>query len=169
MVTEVRGESRPARWWPGAVVATGLLVVAMLHVVWAFSPWPLADREDFARVVVGVAEDRAPGPGPALVVALLVLAAAYLVAAGSGWLPAVGPAWVHGWGVPVVAGVLLLRGLGGFATSGAAVTGLIDSSTPTDFVHADLALYSPLCVVLGTGAVLVARRALSDRRYPLPR
>ncbi|MEJ2577571.1 MAG: DUF3995 domain-containing protein [Kineosporiaceae bacterium] len=146
------------RWWPGAVTALTLAGIGVLHAVWAVSPWPLPDRETMARVVVGVTEDRAPAPLLSLVVAGLLAAAAYLVAAGAEWSPRVGPAWVHRWGVRVVAGVLLVRGISGFVLSGTELAGGLDRATPLDYLHADLALYSPLTLILGTGAALVALR-----------
>ncbi|HET9654995.1 MAG TPA: DUF3995 domain-containing protein [Kineosporiaceae bacterium] len=135
------------------VVASGLAAIGVLHAVWSVTPWPLADRESFARVVVGVPVEQSPSPGLALMVAGLLVAAGYLVA--SGGLPAlrIGPRWVLVAGRYVVAGVLLLRGAGGVVLDLAG-----SPAAPADFVRFDLMLYSPLCLALGTGASVVARR-----------
>lgn len=153
-----RGPGTGRRCRAGAVTAAVLALVSVQHVIWVFSPWPLADEETLARVVVGVPVDRRPDAPLTLGIALLLALAALLVAAGAGWVRSVGPRWVHRWGLRIVAAVLLLRGLAGFVSSGAAVAGLVDTAVPADFLRADLALYSPLCVLLGLGTVLVAFR-----------
>jgi hypothetical protein len=139
----------------GTAIATAatLAAIGALHVIWSVSPWPLADRESFARIVVGVPVDRLPSPGLTLGVAGLLFAAAYLMAAGAAPALRVGPRWIQVSGVHVVASVLLLRGVGG------PVSDLVDrGELPADFVRFDLAVYSPLCLVLGTAAAMVARR-----------
>lgn len=124
----------------GWVTAALLALVGALHVVWMFSPWPLVDRQAFARRVVGVEVDRLPGRGATLVVAVLLFAAAYLVVARVGGAPPVGPVWVVHAGVATVAAVLLLRGAGGLVTS---------TRKDTEFARWDRRLYAPLCLVLG--------------------
>jgi hypothetical protein len=142
----------------GVVVAAALLLVGLLHLVWTTSTWPLAGREDFARLVVGVPVDRLPSAGLTAVVAGLLLAAAYLVGAAAGVWPGVGPRWMVRVGVAVVAGVLLVRGGGGF---GADL--YTPSYAPADFVRLDRILYSPLCLALGLGSgwVLLRGRRLT--------
>lgn len=132
-------------------VAAVLAALAALHLVWTFSSWPLRDGRRFAEVVVGVAERDLPGRGPTVLVAALLAAAAALVAGRGGALHRRGPAWVYRWGTWTVAGVLLLRGIGGFVVSGGGLGG-----APDTFRHWDLAVYSPLCVLLGAAAAAVA-------------
>jgi hypothetical protein len=87
-------------------------------------------------------------------VAGLLFAAAYLVAARAGLVRALGPRWVHRVGVPVVGGVLLLRAtVMGFVQSGFHL-----SDTSAVYERWDLMLYSPLCLTLGVLAFIVARR-----------
>ena len=151
-------EGGPARV-VGAVVMGALLLIGLLHGVWAVSTWPLSGREDFARLVVGVEVKDLPSAGMTAGVALLLLVAGYLVGAVAGLLPRVGPNWLGRLGVGVVAGVLLLRGVGGLAAD------LFSPGyAPADFVRLDRIVYSPLCVVLGLGAAWVVVRALGSRR-----
>ncbi|SDC11260.1 DUF3995 domain-containing protein [Actinokineospora iranica] len=130
--------------WLAAVV---LLLIAVLHLVWTVSPWPLRSREEFARRVVGVPEDKLPGPGLTALVALLLVAAAYLVGARAGIFGAFGPPWLVPTGAGVVAGVLLVRGVAGYLAS---------SRRETDFARLDLRIYAPLSAGLGLLCGIVA-------------
>lgn len=145
------------------MVALVLLLVGVLHLVWTVTTWPLDDREDYARLVVGVPVDQLPPPGLTALVAGLLVAAAYLVGAVAGVLPVVGPRWILVTGVWVVAGVLLLRGGGGLVAdlSGA-------DYAPEDFVRLDQILYSPLCLALGAGTLGVGAERVLTRRRRLP-
>ncbi|MFI2370837.1 DUF3995 domain-containing protein [Streptomyces sp. NPDC018833] len=137
----------------GGTAAFGLAAVGALHGIWTFSPWPLANRAEFARTVVGVAEADLPTPELTAAVAAALGAASYVIAARAGLVPQAGPRRVVRQGVWGVAGVLLLRGAVGLVSS--ALTG-----RPTEFTRWDLALYSPLCLALGglTAYVAVATR-----------
>ncbi|MEV6523640.1 DUF3995 domain-containing protein [Longispora sp. NPDC051575] len=134
----------------GGIAAVALALVAALHVVWAFSPWPLASRADFARLVVGVPEDGLPSRPLTLLVAGLIAAAGYVVAARAALLPEVGPSWVVEVGAFVVAGVLGLRGAAGLVSSG------MRGGAAPDFDRLDLRYYSPLCLVLAGLTLWVA-------------
>lgn len=150
----------------GGTAAVGLGAVGALHGIWTFSPWPLADRADFARTVVGVAEADLPTPELTAAVAAALGAAAYVVAARADLVPQLPPRRVMRQGVWGVAGVLLLRGSIGLVSS--ALTG-----RPTDFTRWDLALYSPLSLALGglTAYVAASTRAprRPDRRHVIQR
>lgn len=138
----------------GVAVAVVLALVGALHVLWSVSTWPLPDREAFARTVVGTQESQLPSAGMTLAVAGLLFAGAYLVASGAGAAPAIGPRWVHRAGIWTVAAVLTVRGAGGLTTD--VVAGVAGEGTT--FIAWDAALYSPLCLALGVGAGVVARR-----------
>lgn len=131
----------------GGIAAAVLALVGALHVVWMFSPWPVRTREEFARKVVGVESEDLPSRPLTALVALALAAAAYLVAARAGLVAVIGPDWGVPVGTAVVAGVLLLRGLAGFATS---------ARKDTEFAYWDLRVYAPLCVVLGGACLAVA-------------
>jgi hypothetical protein len=141
----------------GGAAAVGLGAVGALHGIWTFSPWPLANRAEFARTVVGVAEADLPTPELTAAVAAALGAAAYAVAARADLVPQLPPHRVVRQGVWGVAGVLLLRGSIGLASS--ALTG-----RQTDFTRWDLALYSPLCLALGGLTAYVAASTRAPRR-----
>ncbi|WP_157641286.1 DUF3995 domain-containing protein [Longispora albida] len=125
----------------GASAALIVLAAGLLHVIWMFSPWPVSTRERFARIVVGVEQDKLPSRPLTALVAVALGAAAFLIAARSGVLPAPGPFFLYAAGVPVVCGVFLLRGTGGL------VMGLMGKGLP-EYIHWDLRVYSPLCLFL---------------------
>ncbi|GAA1315753.1 DUF3995 domain-containing protein [Saccharothrix xinjiangensis] len=129
------------------LTASALVLVGALHVVWAFSPWPLRTREDFARRVVDVPVDRLPTPGMTLGVALLLGAAAYLIAARADLVAAPGPSWLPTAGAAGVAAVLLLRGTAGLVMS---------SRRTTEFARLDRRYYSPLCLGLAASCAALA-------------
>ena len=137
-----------------ATTAVALALIGALHVVWAFTPWPLATRESLARNVVG----RPDGTLPlglfipaTFAVAGALAAAAYLVAAEAGVLRAVLPESLITLGVWGVAVVLLGRGAWGLVESG-----LRRGAAPETYRRLDLRYYSPLCLALGASAALVA-------------
>lgn len=139
----------------GVATAVGLGAAAALHAVWTTTPWPCRDAADFAELVVGVPEAELPAPALTWAVAGALGAASYLVGAESGALPKVGPQWLRSVGVRTVAGVLLARGAGGPLLFG---SGRIPRTER--FRALDRRVYAPLCLALGTGAVLAARRSL---------
>jgi hypothetical protein len=143
------------------VSASGLFGVAAIHAVWIVSPWPLDTWDRFARVVLGTPDGQVP-PGlreATPVMVALMAAAGYLVIARSGLVPVVGPRWAHRIGLWVVAAALLGRAtVGGFLPSG---LGLVQAAP--EYFQADLAIYSPLCLALGTAVAFLARRPLADR------
>jgi hypothetical protein len=138
--------TKPAGW----AAAAGLAAAAALHVVWVCSPWPFDDRAEFTRTIGGVSEAEAPSAAATAAVAAALGSAAYLVAAQAGLAPRLLPARLGRLGAATVAGVLLLRGGAGLVSSGLA-------DEPTTFTRWDLALYSPLCLALGTLAAYVAK------------
>ncbi|MEV8098906.1 DUF3995 domain-containing protein [Kitasatospora sp. NPDC085879] len=140
--------------------ATGLAAAGALHAVWAFSPWPLGSRAEFAAAVVGVEESQLPS-GPATVaVAGLLGAAAWLVVTAARPESRLSGSRLVRSGVWTVSGVLAVRGVGGLL-----VSGLRLADAPAEFRHWDLQLYSPLCVTLGalTGYLAFRTRRRSAR------
>ncbi|GGS55935.1 DUF3995 domain-containing protein [Actinokineospora fastidiosa] len=127
-------------------LVVALVLIAIQHVVWMISPWPLRTPEELARKVVGVEADRLPSRPLTFGVVVLLAAAAYLVAARGGLVDAPGPEWLVTVGAGGVAVVLLARGLSGMATS---------LRRDTEFAHWDVRIYSPLSLTLGVlGAVV---------------
>ena len=139
-----------------AIGSAAMLVVAGLHALWIFTPWPLGTRAEFAEVVVGVPE--ADSPGPALIAAVVVLLgmAAWIVAGSGGLVRTRGPLLIWRFGAWSVGAVLMVRGVGGFVAS---FFTLVDQ--PERYRQADLAMYSPFCVGVAVACLLTA--FLSDR------
>ncbi|MCD0447536.1 DUF3995 domain-containing protein [Glycomyces sp. A-F 0318] len=137
-----------------ATTGVVLVLIGALHVVWAFSPWPLATREALARNVVGRPDGTLPlgfFVPASFAVAAALAAAAYLVAAAADVLPAVLPDVLVTVGVWGVAAVLLGRGVWGLAESGLRL-----GAAPATYRRLDLRYYSPLCLALGASAAAVA-------------
>lgn len=131
-----------------SVASAGVLgALAALHGIWAFSPWPLDSRAQYAELVVGVPEADLPSSVATLGVAGLLTLAARLVLMRSGVVPLVGPEWMPRWGVRVLAAALLLRAAAGFVVSGSGW-----GKAPASFRRLDLAVYSPLSLALGVAA-----------------
>lgn len=154
------GSRRTAVSVVGGALSLALLGIGLLHAVWTVSTWPLADREDFARLVVGVPVDELPSPVLTAAVAVALVVAAMLVGAQARILPAGPvPVRVRRVGVVVLAVILLLRGGGGLVADLAGM-----DLGPVDFVRMDRIVYSPACLMLGLAAAWVASRGLGSAR-----
>jgi hypothetical protein len=138
------------------VSALVLSALALLHGIWAFSPWPVDNRARFAEVVVGVDERDLPSTVAMLGVAGLLALAARLMLMRADFVAPIGPAWAPRWGVRVLAAALLLRGAAGLVVSG---FGWGDS--PESFRRLDLAVYSPLCLGLAASAAFLSTQESS--------
>ena len=136
----------------GAVVLGAL---AVLHGIWAFSPWPLDSRTRYAEVVVGVPEQDLPSMKATLGVAGLLALAAHLMLMRAGVVAPAGPSWAPRAGVRVLAAALLLRAAAGFVVSGSG-----RGKSPAPFRRLDLALYSPLCLALGAAAITTSQQPI---------
>lgn len=141
----------------GLAAGLGLGLLAALHLIWTFSPWPLDSHAALAVTVVGASDEAMPPGGLIVIVAAALAAAGYVVAARSGVLPQVGPPFLYRLGTWVVATTLLLRGVNGLLVSG---LGLVE--TPAAFARWDVTLYSPISLLLGALALVVA----ADERFP---
>lgn len=132
--------------------AAVLLAIAGLHVYWAAGgPWPGRDAASLNALVVG----NRPGAGPVSMpprlatigvaiglgcIALGALAARDLIA-----LPLPGTVRVLTW---VAAGVLALRGVGGFFDAR-----LRPHTVDLPYGRLNRRIYSPLCVALAAGLI----------------
>ena len=132
-----------------AVAAGGLLgAIGVLHALWAAgSTWPFSDEDRLAEVVWGGPASTFPSPAATWAVVLMLGAAIALVTGRSGLWGARIPSWIFLIGTCGVAAVLILRAvLFGFAAIG------------SDAVNRtwELALFTPLCLVIGALCVVVA-------------
>lgn len=131
------------------VVALILSSLALLHVYWAFGGgWGAKDA-------VPHYEGKPlfkPGPGACTAVAaLLVLAAAVVWSKAFGWLPPSLPTYWSTVGTFGVALVFMGRAVGDFRW-----VGVFKRERSSRFARLDSRVYSPLCLLLGIGALLVA-------------
>jgi len=130
-----------------SIVFVILLAVALAHLLWAIgSRWPIRDPELLAKTVIGrPGVTRVPRLG-ALVTAVVVFAAGIFALsladhdAGDWWLTLIGVA---------LAAVFLGRGALGYTAGWRA-------SHPVEpFVTNDRRVYSPLCLIVGAGFVIL--------------
>lgn len=130
----------------GVAVPVTLAGIAAVHAAWALGwRWPGGSDEAFAERVMGNSE-LPPEWATWAVAGVLGGAAGMVRATARGSASTV---WRAGsW---TVAGVLLARGAGGMGVSAASGLGSI-------YARLDAAVYSPLCLALGTGTALVAER-----------
>ncbi|MDQ3601830.1 MAG: DUF3995 domain-containing protein [Actinomycetota bacterium] len=141
-----------------AAIAAGALfsAIGVLHALWAVgSTWPFRDKEALSEMVWGGPASTFPSPAATMVVSALLWTAALLVTGRAGMWGARMPRWVFSVGTWAVASVLFLRVL---------YLGL--GSIGSDAVNAgwELALFSPLCLVLALLCVVVARHGPRPRR-----
>ena len=139
-----------------AVVASVLLgALGILHALWAAgSVWPFSNKERLAQVVWGGSASTFPSPAATLAVVVLLVTAVLLVTGRAGLWGRGVPSWVFLIGTWGVAAVLILRALlFGFAALG------------SDAVNRtwELALYTPLCLVIGGLCLVVAINGSASR------
>ena len=131
-------------------VASALGGISLLHVYWGVGGrWPGSDEESLARTVVGGPEGmRMPSTLACHAVALVLATGTWVVLAAAGLLPSLfSPRLVQGLAL-LGAGILLLRGGGGFLD--ARFRPEIQGSR---YARLNTRLFSPLC--LGLSALLL--------------
>jgi hypothetical protein len=131
------------------MVAVVLGALAALHVYWAFG-----GKSGAAAAVPE--RDGAPlfRPGPAacaIVAALLAGAAVTVWAKGAAWSPLGVPRAASTVGAFAVAAAFIGRAIGDFRW-----VGFFKRHRDTQFARNDSRIYSPLCLALGVGALVVA-------------
>lgn len=133
----------------GGLAAAALTAIGVLHMIWAFSPWPFDSMTEAATYLLGERGDMPPAP-LTFVFGAGVAGSSYLVIASARVLPEIGPAWIYRLGTWGLAAALLARGLGGQ---------LLNSGATEEFATWNWRLYSPLCVTLAVlvGAATVRR------------
>jgi len=133
-----------------AAIAAGVLLgaIGVLHAIWATGgTWPFSGKERLAEVVWGGSASTFPSSAATWAVVVLIGTAVALVSGQAGLWGARVPSWVFWLGTWGVAAVLILRALlFGFAAIGS------DAINRTW----ELALFTPLCIVIGVLCVIVA-------------
>ena len=135
-----------------AFAAAALLgALGLVHVFWAFGGvWPARTGPALAKAVVGPAQEAMPGAVACLGVAALLAAAAALVLARAELVAVPGPQWIVDVGTWVIAGVLAARAAVGLVT-------WVKADHSQLYHRLDVALYSPLCLLIAALCLKVAR------------
>ncbi|MDQ3716150.1 MAG: DUF3995 domain-containing protein [Actinomycetota bacterium] len=132
-----------------SAIAVGAILgaIAVLHAMWAAgSSWPFSDRESLSETVWGGPASTLPSPAATMAVTGLLVVAILLVTGQAGMWGNRMPRWVFAVGTGGVATVLLLRGL---------LFGIAAIGSEAVNRTWELALYSPLCIVLGVLCAIV--------------
>ena len=141
----------------GGLSAVSFAAIATLHFVWLRNPWPLRNWSEWSHAFGG--ENFRVRDDVMTAVALLFLAAGYIVAVLTALLPRIGPAWLYrrcAWGI---AFILTVRALLGFAEM---LRTFLNPLTPPPFretILLYLTIYLPLFLLLGLATAYVALRA----------
>jgi hypothetical protein len=130
-----------------SIVFVILLAVALAHLLWALgSRWPIRDPELLAKTVIGRPGVTRVPRFASLVVAVLVFAAGIVALsladhdAGASWLTVLGV---------VLAAIFLGRGALGYTAGWRA------RFSVEPFVTNDRRVYSPLCLIVGAGFLIL--------------
>jgi hypothetical protein len=138
----------------GTVLAVVLAALAGIHLYWAVGGvWPGTDQKSCARAVAGFRGiARMPPPAAGMAVALALFAAAGLALVLSGGpesTPASSLILLLGVGAAIV---FLGRGIAGFTPAWRRLT------PEMPFARNDVRWFSPLCLAIGAGFVLLTIR-----------
>lgn len=134
-----------------------LVLVAALHVYWGIGGvWPADDALGCARTVVGFRGVRTmPAPSASFAVALVLVAVALVALA-------LGPVFATPFAPPTLAGaglwaalVFIARGIAGFTPWWRRLT------PEMPFARLDVRYYSPACLLLGAGLLVLSLEGLS--------
>ncbi len=129
-----------------------LIGIAALHAYWALGGlWPALTEADLIKTVIGAPDfERMPPSWMTFTVAALLVVAGLIALSASG-VVSLGWAWLARLSAGVIALIFIARGIAGywigFATQ-------MERTQP--FATYDLLFYSPLCLVIGAGFMLIA-------------
>jgi hypothetical protein len=137
--------------WLAGGLSAAVVVIAALHAYWGLGgTWPERTAADLARAVVGDGRMRMPPPWSCFTVAALLA-----VVAAWPWAmlaePRSQPVLVVG---IVAAAIFFVRGTAGYSPRWRRRF----STEP--FATRDMRLYSPLCMILGTGMMVLLARGM---------
>jgi Protein of unknown function (DUF3995) len=133
----------------GVALGAAFAFLAALHVVWAFGgTWGAgaAIPETGGRRSFALSRFATLALAAALAAAVIVLARAELILTSA-------PPWASRWPAAALGVAFLLRSMGDFR-----LVGFFKSISGTRFARWDTRLYSPLCLLLGLGALWLARQ-----------
>lgn len=140
----------------GAAAAALLFAIGLLQLAWGLGlAWPWPSEEALAEAM---GFEVLPPPWLTVALALLIAAAGAVVLGRMGSWGRSLPRWVFGVGIWALTGVLLLRAATGFVFSGLALL-----AEPTTAARFDVAVFSPLSLLLGLLCLFVAARCRPER------
>lgn len=139
-----------------ALIALILFAVALIHFAWGSGlNWPAKTEQDLSNLVVGTSgAKKMPGKTLTVLVAIAIAMAASwpLMWQGLIWYPHAFPQTLVWLGMWVLAVIFLLRGVAGY---------FMHTSNPEQpFKRLNRVLYSPLCLLLGCGFLLLVTAPL---------
>jgi len=134
------------------MVAVVTAALAAIHLDWGFGGiWPGTDQKSCARAVAGFkGVDRMPPLAASFAVALALFAVALLPLALAGLIVLPLPAWLTRIAGVAAALVFVGRGVAGFTPAWRRLT------PEMPFARNDRLYYSPLCLAIGAGLLLLA-------------
>ncbi|HJU32523.1 MAG TPA: DUF3995 domain-containing protein [Hyphomicrobiaceae bacterium] len=136
------------------VLSVVMACIALLHAYWGLGGiWPASSAERLARAAVGTPGIRKmPGTAACLAVAALLLAVASWPSFALRLVPEAWPHWLTLLAGLGIAGVFLGRGLAGYTTAWRR------RFSEQPFARLDRIVYSPLCLALGAGFIVLLLR-----------
>ena len=131
----------------GMAATIVLVLIALLHLLWAFEiPWPAKDMEGLKAAAWGEESDM-PGFLPTIIVVALLILAGWLEYSHAVGRRMPGPVWISKVMLYGVMAVFLLRGILGFFPS------FHGSMEP--FITNNRLYYSPLCLLIALLTAIV--------------
>ena len=131
-----------------------LTLVALFHLYWAAGGrWPGVDEKSLSRTVIGARGIAAMPPAwLTVVVAMLIFLAGLFPIAWTRGVPALVPPWLLTAGMAGLTLIFILRGVASYSHV------FRKSNCEEPFATLDQRFYGPLCLVLGTGYLLLLVR-----------
>jgi len=134
----------------GVALGAVFAFLAALHVLWAFGgTWGAGA----AIPEIGGRPRFVPSRFGTLAVAAALAAAAVIVLARAELILISAPPWASRWPAVALGAAFVLRAIGDFR-----LVGFFKFVRSTRFARRDTRLYSPLCLLLGLGALWLARQ-----------
>jgi hypothetical protein len=125
------------------------LFLASMHIYWALGGrW---GRDAAVPAKDNNAKLFTPGPLPTLIVASGLLLLGFIVLVSGKLIAVPLPAWINHSALWIIAAIFLLRAIGDFK-----YVGFFKKITKTRFAQNDTKYYSPLCIVIGILAIVLA-------------
>lgn len=131
------------------ILAVIFLFISIIHVYWAFGgKWGsgsvIPTKDNHTKVAM-------PGVLPTLIVAAGLFLFALFVLVKARLINIVLPAWFNNYGLYILAGIFIVRAIGDFN-----YVGFFKKIKSTKFAQQDTKFYTPLCLLIGLLAIVLA-------------